>query len=78
MMRDPIERKVLRRRKLTWLALFWEQLWPAVLPALCVAALFVGLAIPMLIMLLLSVKTSIVLLTGDLNPLRQHGRLSVK
>lgn len=44
MMRDPRERVVRRRRELSWLALFWEQLWPAMMPALCIAALFAGLA----------------------------------
>lgn len=40
-----LEQAVSRRRALSWMALFWEQLWPALMPALCVAALFVSLAL---------------------------------
>lgn len=45
MKRGPIERVVRRRRRLSWLALFWEQLWPASMPALCVVAIFAALVL---------------------------------
>lgn len=39
------ERYIASRRVLAWLALAWEALWPAVLPALCVIGLFVSFAL---------------------------------
>ena len=40
----PDDRAVLLRRRLSWLALIWEQFWPAAMPAICVAAVFAALA----------------------------------
>jgi len=37
--------QIASRRGLAWLALAWERLWPAVLPALCVAGLFLSFAL---------------------------------
>ncbi|MBO1074017.1 TIGR02302 family protein [Roseomonas marmotae] len=43
--RDPLSRRLSRGRRLAWLALAWEELWPRLWPVLGVAGLFAVLAL---------------------------------